>query len=623
MLYALIPLGMLTALTMMLAVKWKREFSDLFAPVLFSAMAVLYGCYIAGVLVWGRIALIAGCCGALVWMLLGLLGKDAGQQELHRVAFSVDFRCFLGAMAVAFLFALGKKADLIDCMRLWAAYPKALLTDPTTLQMGEVSVLYPSIQSYIPGMPLLCYFFCSFAPQFSESAVFFTYNIFLFSLMLPLIQGQHRRKVLLPAFLAMVALPWLLTSGNEDFGECYTSLFIDLPLGICCGYVLFASMHRFGRGWVENGQCMLGWCALVLLKDSGAYLAVCCILAAVVFLRRRWNGRNILCLILGALCAGALYCSWKFLRGQYTVANHLSLTAAIPSLSVLARIGWRFLSTPVVTPLLVIGSFGISLPLALMMIFGCKVLLCCHGEKENLKMEIWDIAIQVLCYIGFFLGYLSVFIHYIEEGNLPSYPRYMTTLVASALYILAADCIFRHSGMIAVFVQRFARAFPRLYREGKCIFRGLAVATLIFFTLLTLADRYALPDSVLRQAQQTAQVATEQIPAEDEDYVNLFLCVPGEEGYDPYLHHRVYFELIDDGLRVLNYYDNTNLASDSLGYTAESLLDYLINNGYDYLLLAWSTPELQERFPALFPESGENLIYRVDAQQRTLVPQSQ
>ena len=193
----------------------------------------------------------------------------------------------------------------MDCLRLWGAYPK-ILHSTGKLQLGEDSFLYSYMQSYPPGMPLLCYFISSFGKVFSEKTLFLTYSLFGFSLILPFFRNfrWQNKKSLLVAFLASIIIPWMITSMNTDDGFYYSSLFIDMPLGICCGYVLYHSFHRTGKSGFDS-ICMILSCGILsLLKDSGAFLAVCGILGALVcgYLRRKEVPffRTIL------TCAGAL-----------------------------------------------------------------------------------------------------------------------------------------------------------------------------------------------------------------------------------------------------------------------------------------------------------------------------
>ena len=386
MLYSLIPISLLVLVTLLLGTVLRKSFSELFASSLFSVMLILYGSYIFDALIVGR-WIVIGLCVLMTAILGTLVLRDPSRRDaLAKQVKAPSFSFFLIAFALYFVFAAGEFVNLWDSLRLWGAYPKVLHTTQA-LQLGEGSVLYPSMQSYPPGMPLLCYFFTSFSPVFSESTLFLTYSLFGLSMSLPLLEGVSGRskKTQLWVFWGILFIPWFISSVNDDFAQYYSSLFIDLPLGICCGYTFFLAFRRFGSSTLENIRFLLACGCVALLKDSGSFIAVCCVAGALVscILRRREIRfvKALLWLLASAAVMLFVWRSWGFLRDRSAIANHLQLGFTIPPISVLIRIAYRFLITPASSPLL--PSAASPFPSPSLLSSSLPSSFCCAGTVKS------------------------------------------------------------------------------------------------------------------------------------------------------------------------------------------------------------------------------------------------
>lgn len=625
MFYAVLPLFLLTLCALSLAVLLNRQFAHTLAPVVFGVMLVLYGFYISGALALGRMVVVGLCLIPAAACAVPSLRKQGPVQVVK----SRDFLLYLAAVAVFFLFSWNKFVSLWDCLRLWGAYPKALHTDPS-LQLGESSVLFHSMQSYAPGMPLLCYFFTSFSPVFPENVLFFTYSFFGFSLMLPFLADTEGKtgKQLAWLLAAVLFIPWMVTGLNDDAGQYYSSLFIDIPLGICCGYCLWRAFHRLGADGFDSVCVVLSCGVLALLKDSGSFMALCGILGGlcccILDRKDRPLKRSLPWLALAGLVLGLTYGSWKYLLNLYSVSNHLSIGFAIPGLVTLARIFFQFIRTPISGFYSITGSIQFSLPGALLILFAAKLLLGRYNEKAKMSLEIADVAWQTICYALFFLGYCLCFLSEIMTQFYPSYIRYFCTLVIAALYILAADCKWKHPALLAGICAEW-KAFSakgsilsRLISSGAALARWAAVIAMVFASVLILFDFPSRQDDFCVQASRTAGILAETV----EEGADVYLCIPGNAQDTARLHHRTYFELIDDGIRVKNYFDAADITDTGMGYTSETFLDVLISQGYDYVMLTSLDDAIVSQFPELFADASvedTHLLYKVDAQFRQLI----
>ena len=179
--YALV---MLMASSVLFAAAKKERAENVFPCALLSVIVILYPFYCLDFLRLGKM---------LVYVLILLtgilsLGKLLKQKRdpVRSVLETLTPGIFIFAAYCAFVFVYtrGNLVGLWDEMRLWGAVPKALYATDS-LQLGSQALIFPAMQPYPPGMPLLVYFMESLSPQFSESYIFVTYGIFFGAMLLP------------------------------------------------------------------------------------------------------------------------------------------------------------------------------------------------------------------------------------------------------------------------------------------------------------------------------------------------------------------------------------------------------------------------------------------------------
>ena len=133
---------------------------------------------------------------------------------------------------------------------------------------------------------------------------------------------------------------------------------------------------------------------------------------------------------------------------------------------------------------------------------------------------------------------------------------------------------------------------------------GLILA-MVFSSGLILLDFPSRNSDFFLQADDSAAALTEA--AEERD---VYLCIPGDAALNSRLHHRIYFELLDDGFRVKNFFPEADIT----GHSPESFLNLLQEQNYDYVMLTSVDEEILSRFSNLFPDAtltDTNLIYQV------------
>lgn len=631
MLFALFPIFLITAAAVLIAACLRKPFSELFAPLLFFVMLTLYGFYIFDLLPLGRAVVTGLLCSAVILCTVFLVRAQYGRQHLLLTIKNPTFHLFLAAFLIFLIFATGKIVNLWDSLRLWGAYPKVLHTTGE-LQLGSRSVLYPSMQSYPPGMPLFCYYITSFSPIFPESSLYVCYSLFGFAMLLPLLEGAVRLgpRAKYAVFIGILFVPWLVSSVNDDYAQYYSCLFIDIPLGLCAGYTFFLALRGQKNETFDLLKTCLACASLALLKDSGSFISLCCIVIHAASCLMRKNSippfKRLLFILMPAVFLYYTWGSWSHLRNVWDVSNHLHLDLVLPPPGDLVRIAYRLLVTPATSPLFPFGSIGISLPAALLSIFTLKLLLCRYTQRELFRLELVDIGSQVLCYAGFFIGYCLIFFENIRTGEYPSYSRYMNTILVCALYIFSADCIFRYNRLFLQLSEKIRIYSGRDTDSGafvRCVLKlgKLAlVASLTMFVIMTLVNREHARGALYISARKTADAVCASVPAfEGGEYTDVYLVIPGDDENNYRLHHRIYFELIDDGVRVKNYFDERDITAPELGYNADLFMDHLVEKEYEYVVLTWTDEDLAATFGELFPNSGTNTVYKIDPEARRLV----
>lgn len=623
MLSCLIAVILFSATALSVSLYTKKSFVHTLAPVIFCVIFLLYGFYLTNTLHIGRNIVILFMVATIGFV---LLRTRPGVSAIKALFTQPSFLLYAAGIAIFFLFSFKQFVSLFDSLRLWGAYPKLLHTFGT-LQLGEDSMLYPVMQSYPPGMPLLCYFFSSFSNIFPENSLFFTYSFFGFSLMLPFLAehpGQSRRTHFL-LLTAVLFIPYLVTGMNDDGGLYYTSLFIDLPLGICCGYFFSRAFH--GTETFDRVCAALSCGILVLLKDSGAFLAICGIAGSLVCSligSSKTDRKKIIVFVLTEIVLLALaYGSWKYAQAVCGVVRKIQPSFSIPSIRTLGLLFLYFIKTPVSGILSVIGAVHISLPAALILIFTVKLLLAKENPICNTRCHIWDVLVQFLCYCGFFAGYCFSFMDQIENQVYPSFVRYHCTLLICALYILAYDCKFQHHGYGKQLLQETADfiktcSFSKLFHNAVVILRTGAVICLIFSTFLIFLYQPSKRDDFYVKSKEYAAVITENI----EPDTKVYLCMPDASLENILIQHRTYFELLDDGIYIPNYLESIDITQTGVNYDCDSFMNHLIENNYDYVFLTGLNESLTQDFSPIFGAQSvteENLIYQVDAENYRLI----
>lgn len=599
MIYLCIPFALLTLSTLALRSFFKVRFSQALPFVFFSVILLLYLFYIFDVLHFGRIAVISICIVLCFIYCIKIFSDKERLIDFKKQIFSHTFVLYIVVTAIFFVLSSNKFVSRWDCLRLWGAYPKALWSYET-LQLGENAMLYPIMQSYPPGMPLLCYFMSSFSKIFDERTLYITYDLFALVLLLPIIDqvtdsaiSRGKSRVFVSIFsgfatLIILLIPWYICSEDVDSSPLYVSLFIDSILGIFAGYHLSLCMNKFGQNSFSSICSVLSGACLTLFKDSALLFALGGVIGGIVcsVIKNKNIRKNVILYSVIALSGiMMIWGSWHFLLNKYSVTNHVGLSLFLPDMSALFRFIVNIFKNPATKIDFVFSVVSISLPLAVFLVFFIKILLGIINRKTELKEELADILIQLFCYVFFVIGYFFTF-----RGGLASYTRYLGSVLLCSIYILEFDLSEKHHELIFSFGSK-VKSFFQSSKESRIVSRvisGILCALFAFVCFRQIRDIYTDSGTNLSRAGTVAsanalvQVIDNSIPQTDQT-TDVYLCIPGGISI---VHHLTYFGLIDDHIRVKNFYNQANISSQGLGYSSDDFLQVLIQGNYSYVVFS-------------------------------------
>ena len=615
MVSVLIPLALITLCALAVGYLFDRKFEDALPVAVLSVILLLYAFYAFNLLWLGRALVIAACIALPAFAAVRMYTRRDFSAFVQSAVLTPQAAVYAGLIVLFYCLSIGKQVAIWDTLRLWGALPKALHAYGT-LQFGADASLYAFSQSYPPVIPLLGYFFTSFSPVFSESALFFARAFFGLSLLLGLTRSlswSNWHGLVVIAFL-MVFVPYYLTTNDPDFAFYYESLYVDAPAGLLCGTLCWQAMNDCYQDKWKTAAFAVTLMAMTLTKDFGALFGGLCVLGSL-----RWTLRAVRqkqwkpAVVKTAAAAAALalsYASWQILLRVYHVANYNTVTATVPSLPALASSFQAFASS-VVTVNLSLASATVPMG-SLLLLFALLYALFVYRGKEAFREDLPFILLRLIGYAGYFFAYVMMFRDDIAGGTFPSIARYMVAM------LLCETVVFLMAWRKAS--QREARfpsrPFPSL-KPGAKAAACLLAAALLALSVFTVRDFWQYDGGVTEDAAQAAALVEQDTDAAENEIADVWLLIGGDAWENSLLHHRIYFDLIGSGAWVRTYILEANITQSGLAYTQSTFLSLLGEEGYAYVLVVYGDDELAEEFGDLFPQlvpyETDFLLYRVES----------
>ena len=208
--------------------------------------------------------------------------------------------------------------------------------------------------------------------------------------------------------------------------------------------------------------------------------------------------------------------------------------------------------------------------------------------------------------IIFLLGYCASFESSILRGAFPSAKRYFSTILVACLLDMALQAVdintFHFKTKLKNPVQRLV--------NGTII-----TAVMLVLILPSIRHSRTIDYHIGRGAWISSQIKAFAEETIEEKNINCFFCTVGDEADDCLIHHRTYNNLIGSGIRIKNFYSESNILPAYGGFSeAEEFMAYLKENDYKILYLYSVNDEFNEIYGSLFEggKAEEYTTYKID-----------
>ena len=594
MIFMAIVLVMMAVSAVALAIVTGRKTEDTL-PVIFTGTVVfLYGFYCVDLLLVGRI-LVYIAYGILVGIAVFFICKKKYQGKITSLIVTPGMVFFVALTVFFFLWLSRMQPSVWDELRLWAASPKALHY-ATSLQVGEGSLLYGTMQSYPPGMSLFIYFLTALTASYPDAAPFVAMPVLAAVLVLPAFSGMTFRKWrwIIPALVLFLLFPALLTiNGNHasgDWAYYYLSLYIDAFLGVVMGSAFFLCLYRPFADIFRTVQFALLLFFLPALKNTGAmYAAVLVVAAFVIYLLEKKISvgaiiRALICLV----SIGVSYGSWQLIihtlgTGEFIDFHAFSLTAEKIANVLKGITGWGIL------PFLWIALFFLIADIVITWVL---------KDIPKKQAVILMLSFLVVC-VMFFIGYTS---HYGQM--LSSIHRYTQTFTFAMF-------VYLFMRLIRYFSAKEQKEESRkLLKVGTYLaFLGelvvLAAAILVLFGYQKLQyDNPSFAEAEAVVSEWSGQISgyTEKEPAK------CYLALGGDIRKQSQKHETIALSAIGTSVNIQNIwcdklYDEskTGVLTDISEETSEWAVS-LSEGQYAYVLVLHPDREILEAISMVAPD---------------------
>lgn len=560
-------------------------------PVCFCAGTLwLYGFYCLGIV---RLGLVLLCAGMVLLFIAGWRKKGSLGKLLLGFCTPGNL-VYLSFCLLFWILFSGNIVSRNDEFRLWGAVPKAIHATGK-LQLGTDSLIFSTMQSYPPGLPLMGYYFTAFSKEFSDGALFVGNACMALSFLAPAFSGWEWKhwRLLAPAALLVLLTPFVLTSHLEDMAMFGMTLFVDPMLGLAVGYGFYLAGRRPGREGFLLTAFTLNIGILCLLKDTGLLFALVILVTALVL---DGENRKKYLLPLGALALSAL--SWKLLLKLCDVHALVPLKLHLLGWETMGNILRGLVSVNVLGYKLPLGFF-LSFAFVFLMLLGLYVITAFRKEQDRTAAVAVAGGI-VLSTAAFVYGYALLY-----GDTLESFARYMETplLALSGCILLTALPNLPESRLMKWGMERskgFAAALLIVCLLAGC---GFTAAWRYVFPLY-----YQVPLADVDAAEIRACVERDMAPGETG---RIYLVMAGDGWENSFYHNRIFYDLISSDINIRNGLAQTQVVIPGVENPGEIWAQEL-KDGYDYVYLL----SVEDAFIPVFAEFSQDApqphgLYRV------------
>ncbi len=585
-------------------------------PVIFSGTIVfLYIFYCLSLLRIGRIVLY---CVIAAMVLLAVIRQIRHPKESLKIGeiFSPGIVFFLCLSAAFLIYASALKPAVWDELRLWAAMPKAIHFSEA-LQVGEGSLLYSTMQSYPPGMALLIAFFTALTSGYSYGSAFAVYWIFLAALLLPAMRKFVWKQwyVIAPAFLAAIAVPFILTinsgGASGDYAYFFSSMFIDPILGCVMGHAFFLAVQKPFRDLFSTVRFSLILFILPALKNLGLLYACAAFAAALILWLLDKPKTKYWLPLIPAVCTAASYVSWQLIirslgTGEFIDLKLTEFTAEKLGSVLKGIVTWGHI------PILCFLVFFIALDLFVTLYY----------KDLSKRTALTAFLCMLAAFLIFFYGYVS---HY--GLMVSSIHRYFSVFTfASFVYLflrifsvidpkwkltLNSDVIEKEKQLEKREGKKpvgsiWETILPKRTMHAGRVIAASLVLVIVAVLLLFGSKSYQLKNESYADAQRTISGAAASIGQTAS--AKCYLALGGDIRKESQRHETYALEAIGTSVNIQNIWCDKlfNEAEDGVVTDQDEMTEIfakrLQEEGYEYVIVAQPDDEIRYAISRIAPE---------------------
>ncbi len=348
-----------------------------------------------------------------------------------------------------FLIDNGKGLYMIDEYTHWGDVVYAMYQNNTLSVLGSNDLWYTS---YPPAISLFQYFIMIINHSFSESILYFSYQLFGLSLFLPFIDKINFKKKISFIMVAIITIvmPLIL------FGNYYNTIYVDAILGLLFG---FTFVYPFIYKKVDKCDVLilsLSLFTLTLLKDAGIFFSFISFINMCLILNKENKKRYLitLALLLGTIIIAKG--SWSLMiylnniaishEGTFTLKSLIDIFIGNGSefqISVKDKFISTLSSTSILTKPLNLTYFSLTMLLALIIYFIYK------NENKNYK----SIVLLIIGAFIYMFGLLIIFMFNFDEEEalgLLSYDRYSIIYLNGLLFFTIISLVIKNTKKLTI-----------------------------------------------------------------------------------------------------------------------------------------------------------------------------
>ncbi len=609
---------MLSGFSVFGAAVLKKRFEETLPLAVMGIVAILFCFYIFNFVNIGFYFVLTLCIGCYIAALVYVIKKKELKSALQHF-FTPGLLVFIILLISYILIQKGNAVKWWDELRLWAATPKSIFYTGK-LQLGEEAYLFPSMQSYPPGMPLFQFFFSKVSGSFNDFRLFLGYSIVGAVMMLEVTKRLKWRQAVLcfPLTILLLLFPLMAFNSNFDYANYYDSLFIDPILGITIAYLMYQLIDNVFQDLFHLIKFTLTLFFIISLKDSGLMFAIVAVISAVIMkfsvyrLQKRDKVWQCLIPVVGCLLA---YIPWKIvLHANGVIAsssNQLSKKNSLLGLffhpnseqtTAVKEFVHALDKTPVIIQENLLLPFELTVKnlFLLMLIFGILIGFIVK-KKHKSKFIIPFVSIIVAGF--FYIVGLAVLYANSLGAKLPSYERYISV-------IILAFGAFLFFSVIELLGERECMSI-----KGKTCLRQISLLFTMLLIMITPMKKYETPDYTLRasnDAKRYTNIIRNNVDLAIKE-PRIFYVGDNDLGGTSQRHHMTYYNLIAENIIVKNTFWQTNIIYDDVEASKKEWTDLLIEQKIDYVLFTKQMEEIAVRYSSMFSDGKYQIdcLYKV------------